>query len=104
MEKEEARTINDYVPEEILLHLFSFLSIADLCRSSRVCHEWHRIAQDPALWLPFMKRDCDNGGHLLTIHAATSPEYPSSSILKIKEDEDASMPRKQRPWKQIYAE
>lgn len=52
--------INDVIPEEIMLYMFSFLSINELCLSARVCKTWNRIAQDSELWKPYVTRDWDS--------------------------------------------
>ncbi|MBN3273027.1 FXL12 protein, partial [Polyodon spathula] len=41
----------DYLPENILMEIFSCLSVRDLLRSSRVCKKWRRIVQDKKLWV-----------------------------------------------------
>lgn len=40
---------NQILPEEILLHVFSFLSKKDRTRSSMVCKAWKRISEDNTL-------------------------------------------------------
>ncbi len=46
--------VNEMLPEEIVVYLFSFLGVRDLCQAAAVCQHWNRIAQDSTLWLPFM--------------------------------------------------
>ncbi len=40
----------EYLPVEIFLHVFSFLSIKDLCKTSGVCKDWKILATDDSLW------------------------------------------------------
>ncbi|GAA6102927.1 S-phase kinase-associated protein 2 [Tachysurus ichikawai] len=40
----------DSLPDELLLGIFSCLSLQDLLRTSRVCKRWHRLAFDESLW------------------------------------------------------
>jgi len=41
------------LPEEVMLHLFSFLRTAeDLCSVSCVCKSFHLVSGDDALWMP----------------------------------------------------
>ncbi|XP_069460130.1 F-box/LRR-repeat protein 12 [Ambystoma mexicanum] len=45
-----AATVIGYLPDSILVEVFSFLSVRDLLRSSRVCKHWKRLVLDKALW------------------------------------------------------
>ncbi|CAF1338935.1 unnamed protein product [Adineta steineri] len=38
------------LPDEVYLHLFSFLSPIDLCQISNVCKKWYRLATDDNVW------------------------------------------------------
>jgi hypothetical protein len=38
------------LPDEVYLHLFSFLSPIDLCQISNVCKKWYRLATDDNAW------------------------------------------------------
>ncbi|XP_026860754.2 S-phase kinase-associated protein 2 [Electrophorus electricus] len=40
----------DSLPDELLLGIFSCLSLQDLLRTTRVCKRWHRLAMDESLW------------------------------------------------------
>ena len=46
------KTVNtDFLPDEILLHIFSFLTPPGLCcHVATVCKRWHHLAYDPSLW------------------------------------------------------
>eukprot|EP01087_Luapelamoeba_hula_P021656 TRINITY_DN7609_c0_g1_i1.p1 TRINITY_DN7609_c0_g1~~TRINITY_DN7609_c0_g1_i1.p1 ORF type:complete len:321 (+),score=44.16 TRINITY_DN7609_c0_g1_i1:3-965(+) len=44
-------------PEEVLLHIFSFLDAPTLCRAvGTVCVEWYRMHVDDGLWAPLYDR------------------------------------------------
>lgn len=45
------------LPDEVYLHLFSFLSPIDLCQASAVCKKWYRLATDDNVWQQRLKRD-----------------------------------------------
>jgi len=45
------------LPDEIYLHLFSFLSPIDLCQISGVCKKWYRLATDDSVWNRRLQRD-----------------------------------------------
>lgn len=36
--------------EELVIHLFSFLSVQDLGVTARVCSEWKRFSEDTNIW------------------------------------------------------
>jgi hypothetical protein len=38
------------LPDEVYLHLFSFLTPIDLCQISNVCKKWYRLATDDNVW------------------------------------------------------
>ena len=45
------------LPDEVYLHLFSFLSPLDLCQISNVCKKWYRLATDDTVWRQRLDRD-----------------------------------------------
>lgn len=45
------------LPDEVYLHLFSFLSPIDLCQISNVCKKWYRLATDDDVWRQRLIRD-----------------------------------------------
>ncbi|CAF1959872.1 unnamed protein product [Rotaria magnacalcarata] len=45
------------LPDEVYLHLFSFLNPIDLCQISNVCKKWYRLATDDNLWRQRLIRD-----------------------------------------------
>uniref|UniRef100_A0A8D0KGE7 S-phase kinase-associated protein 2 n=1 Tax=Salvator merianae TaxID=96440 RepID=A0A8D0KGE7_SALMN len=40
----------DTLPDELLLGIFSYLSLTDLLKVSQVCQRWHRLSTDESLW------------------------------------------------------
>lgn len=42
-------SLND-LPEDILIHILSYLSTKDLCKASGVCQKWQALCWDPVLW------------------------------------------------------
>lgn len=40
----------DRLPDDVILHIFSWLGTNELCSSSRVCRRWYNLAWDPSLW------------------------------------------------------
>lgn len=47
----------EQLPVDVRLHIFSFLTAADLCRVSRVCQSWYDITEDNLLWAGLLTRD-----------------------------------------------
>jgi len=41
---------NTVLPSEILLQIFSYLSVTSLCSASQVCRNWHQVSLDESLW------------------------------------------------------
>ena len=50
-------------PNEIILHIFRFLSVPDLCRVSLVCRSFKLIADHDELWKP----KCNSKGNLFCV-------------------------------------
>ncbi|XP_042349388.1 F-box/LRR-repeat protein 12-like [Plectropomus leopardus] len=40
----------DYIPENILIDVLSYLSVRELVRAGRVCKRWRRLVRDQRLW------------------------------------------------------
>ncbi|XP_053151264.1 S-phase kinase-associated protein 2 isoform X2 [Hemicordylus capensis] len=40
----------DTLPDELLLGIFSYLSLTELLKVSQVCQRWHRLSIDESLW------------------------------------------------------
>ena len=43
----------DYLPMEIILFVFSFLTAKELCVAARVCRAWRQYSYENCLWEPF---------------------------------------------------
>ena len=42
--------VNHYFPDELLLQIFSYLSVPNLGKLSLVCRRWYRVSSDSELW------------------------------------------------------
>ncbi|MBS4167823.1 F-box protein [Parachlamydia sp. AcF125] len=40
----------EQLPEELTLHIFSFLTVQDLATTEKVCRNWQRLSLDGQLW------------------------------------------------------
>ena len=38
------------LPDEIMMEIFSMLSIKEICCSARVCQRWKILSEDKSLW------------------------------------------------------
>ena len=47
---EEAVNPLQQLPDEVMLHILSHLSLRERLRASRVCKKWHQLAFDQDLW------------------------------------------------------
>lgn len=48
--KSQQFTVFDYLPDELVLHIFSFLDPQNLCTTALVCQRWHRLSSDDYIW------------------------------------------------------
>lgn len=64
----EKRAINQ-LPDKILLEIFSYLHLSDLCHLARVCKAWRLLAYDGRLWSRVSLRPEFNGLHVHNIDA-----------------------------------
>ncbi|KAK6195168.1 hypothetical protein SNE40_000647 [Patella caerulea] len=55
-DRENGRSIKEF-PDNILLNIFSHLSIKDLTHVAVVCKTWHRVSLDDFLWRDIFQRD-----------------------------------------------
>ncbi|CDS10482.1 hypothetical protein LRAMOSA03158 [Lichtheimia ramosa] len=53
---------SNLLSDELILHIFSFLSANDLTRCAAVNSSWFRLANDELLWKPLFLRRFQNGG------------------------------------------
>lgn len=49
-----AITLSSYCPNDVVLHIFSFLSPSDLSRCARVSKLWNTLSEEGALWRCFI--------------------------------------------------
>jgi hypothetical protein len=58
-------------PDELMLHIFSFLGPRDLCRIGLVCLKWNRLAQDSCFeWYRYLRKARNNKNEAF-LYAAT---------------------------------
>ena len=57
------------LPDKILLEVFSYLRLSDVCRLARVCKAWRLLAYDGRLWTRVSLRPDFNGLHVHNIDA-----------------------------------
>ena len=50
--------IMEFVGEDILLAIFSFLDVKTLCITSQVCHQWNEISNSNILWKSHVRQLC----------------------------------------------
>lgn len=46
-----------FLPDQVLLHIFQFLSGQQLSRVKQVCTTWHRVGCDELLWRDLILKD-----------------------------------------------
>ncbi|XP_026731998.1 F-box/LRR-repeat protein 7-like [Trichoplusia ni] len=44
----------DLLPDELVIHIFKFLSLKSLLKCEKVCNRWKKLARDSALWRPIV--------------------------------------------------
>ncbi|XP_033019927.1 S-phase kinase-associated protein 2 [Lacerta agilis] len=73
----------DSLPDELLLGIFSYLSLTDLLKVPQVCRRWHRLSIDESLWqtLDLAGKNLRPGviGHLLPL-GITAFRCPRSCV------------------------
>ncbi|ELR18267.1 WD domain, Gbeta repeat-containing protein [Acanthamoeba castellanii str. Neff] len=61
------------LPDELHVHIFSFLTVFDLCRSvEAVCRQWQRLAGEASLWRGLMLADCRSPGRVRQVVEAAA--------------------------------
>lgn len=68
----------DTLPDELLLHLFSFLSPKDLTRVSQACKATYAVSQDNVLWKPH----CTESSHEIINYREQYKKELSQAIKK----------------------
>ena len=58
-----------HLPDKILIEVFSYLRLSDVCRLARVCKAWRLLAYDGRLWTRVSLRPDFNGLHVHNIDA-----------------------------------
>ena len=58
-----------HLPDKILLEVFSYLRLSDVCRLASVCKAWRLLAYDGRLWTRVSLRPDFNGLHVHNIEA-----------------------------------
>ena len=48
------RNYIDHIPEEILVKIFEWLPVRDLCNAILVSKYWRKIGEDPVLWKHYL--------------------------------------------------
>ncbi|WP_010300768.1 HAF repeat-containing protein [Candidatus Odyssella thessalonicensis] len=46
----------DILPDEIVMHIFSFLNLKDIFSPTLTCHKWKQLMQDNNLWREYARR------------------------------------------------
>jgi hypothetical protein len=58
-----------HLPDKIMLEIFSYLRLSDVCRIARVCKSWRLLAYDGRLWTRVSLRPDFNGLHVQNMDA-----------------------------------
>ncbi|KAL9989015.1 hypothetical protein ACROYT_G003521 [Oculina patagonica] len=61
------------LPDNILLHIFCFLSPKEVLLAGEVCRNWHRVSKDELLWKSFLQDT------LFNVASSKNIELPNSS-------------------------
>lgn len=78
----------DIIPDEVLLFIFSFFNIKELCNKvAPVCRRWYKLANDPCLWL---KLDLSFEAHSIQTMLHLIEKSPYLLNLKISGSENGS--------------
>ncbi|XP_064394782.1 F-box only protein 11-like isoform X1 [Halichondria panicea] len=86
---------NEYLPTEVLVHIFSFLRERDLCRIGQVCQRFRQISNLESLWKNLFHRVFD----MCEAYIPPTP-FPQSSFTKGDESMDFSDSGETlMPWK-----
>ncbi|XP_067936964.1 F-box only protein 4-like [Watersipora subatra] len=62
-ETRKALSVSD-LPDDILLHVFSFLDALSLCKVRRVCKRWNHLSTDEILWKHKLLTDVKSWKHV----------------------------------------
>jgi len=67
----------EYLPNELLLNIFSRLSVQDVCRCAQVCRLWNHLTKQKVLWTDLLPTQWAQGEA-----STTSPYSVLSRTLK----------------------
>ena len=81
--------LTSILPEELLLHIFSFLSESDLCQASLVCKKFARFASDRKLWRDLFLRTF--GVSRAYVHPKRNPELVKVDVTTLSWKEQFSV-------------
>lgn len=68
-------TIMEFVGEDILLAIFSFLDVKALCIGSQVCHQWNEISNSNILWKSHVRQLCNR--RKISAHLGRAEDWKS---------------------------
>ena len=94
---------NEYLPTEVLVHIFSFLRERDLCRIGHVCQRFRQISNLDSLWKNLFRR-------IFEMDEAYTPPTPFTSLTPLTlspstkghEDMDTSDSESPVTWKSQF--
>ena len=81
--------LTSILPEELLLHIFSFLRESDLCQASLVCKKFARFASDRKLWRDLFLRTF--GVSRAYVHPKRNPELVKVDVTTLSWKEQFSV-------------
>jgi len=61
------------LPNELLLNIFSRLSVQDICRCAQVCQLWNHLTHQKVLWTDFLPIDWAQGELFVLMVPKCSP-------------------------------
>ena len=83
------------LPDEVMLHLFSFMTPSDITACSCVNREWCRVASDNALWASLFKRDfpplrsTEEAKQIYRQHSNLANGVYATTVLQVVNDKTA---------------
>eukprot|EP01112_Ceratiomyxa_fruticulosa_P007746 TRINITY_DN2008_c0_g1_i2.p1 TRINITY_DN2008_c0_g1~~TRINITY_DN2008_c0_g1_i2.p1 ORF type:complete len:547 (-),score=54.10 TRINITY_DN2008_c0_g1_i2:143-1783(-) len=78
--------INEQLPEETMLHVFSFLSSQELVQASSVCKLWNEISEEESLWRNLLSKKWKVRN--LVVSSKKSNTYKSQFIMKTRREKN----------------
>ena len=71
----------EFVGEDILLAIFSFLDVETLCVASQVCHQWYGISNSNILWKSYVMQLCKR--RKISAHLGRAEDWKSRFVQLI---------------------